>query len=127
MMTDVNQPVLQDPMLQNLFAEACEELQGNEITERVMARTRTAKYLFLTAVSFTVVVILLISWLVFAGPLLDFALLVSGVLTMTLVDLGEGWLALALMPVNNIASLFVLMGKAALIVRKKLLNRSLAV
>ena len=63
-------------------------------------------------------------WLTIGIPLLEFAVLISQVFTTALVDLGEGWLALVFMPVNNIASLFVLSGKAILMAWKKLISAS---
>ena len=71
------------------------------------------------------VVILLAAWYLFAGPLLDFALLVSGFLTDPLFDLGEGWLELVFLPVNNIASILLLSTKLSLLAWKKLTGTSL--
>ena len=59
------------------------------------------------------------------SPLLDFAVLISQFLTNPLVDLGGGWLALAFMPVNNLASLSVLLLKGSLMTWKKLTGVSL--
>jgi len=41
-----------------------------------------------------------------------------------LVDLGEGWLALVFMPVNNIASLFIVSAKAIHLGWKKIIGAS---
>ena len=68
---------------------------------------------------------MLAAWHVFAGPLLDFAVLVSQFLTNPLVDLGEGWLALVFMPINNIASISVALGKLSLMAWKSLTGTSL--
>ena len=113
-----------DPLLQNLFAEARQELDGEVLTSRVMAKTRRFRYLLLTSGISAVLLILAVAWLIFAIPLLEFAVLLSQGLTMTLIDLGEGWLALVLMPVNNIASLCVISAKAIHLGWKKILNAS---
>jgi len=102
----------QDQLLHSAFAEARQDLDGEALTARVMAKTRRLLYL-LTAGVFTLATVLLVStWLIFGLPLLEFAVLISEFLTMTLVDLGEGWLALVFMPVNTIASLFLVTAKA---------------
>lgn len=114
-----------DQVLESLFDEANRELEGEAITARVMARTRNRLVkMAASAISLTLVVLLL-SWYVFAMPLLEFAVLVSQFITNPLVDLGEGWLALAFLPVNNIASLSVLLAKASLMAWKKLTGTTL--
>lgn len=114
-----------DQVLESLFDEANRELEGEAITARVMARTRNRLVkMAASAISLTLVVLLL-SWYVFAMPLLEFAVLVSQFITNPLIDLGEGWLALAFLPVNNIASLSVLLAKASLMAWKKLTGTTL--
>ena len=114
-----------DPLLQSLFDEARQDFEGEVMTSNVMAQTR---YRLLTMAAATVsagLVVLLLSWYLFAMPLLDFAVLVSQFFTNPLVDLGEGWLALFLMPVNNIASLTVGGAKLAHLAWKRLTGASL--
>ena len=114
----------QDQLLQSVFAEARQDLDGEALTARVMAKTRRLLYL-IAAGGFSLAVVLLIgTWLIFGLPLLEFALLISRFLTMTLVDLGEGWLALVFMPVNTIASLFVVTAKAIHLGWKKMIGGS---
>ena len=60
-----------------------------------------------------------------AVPLLEFAILVSNVLTQPLIDLGQGWLGLAFLPVNNPASVLVLSARVALTAWKKFTGASL--
>ena len=110
----------QDQLLQSVFAEARQDLDGEVLTARVMAKTRRLLYL-LAAGGFTLAAVLLVgTWLIFGLPLLEFALLISQFLTMTLVDLGEGWLALVFMPINTVASLFVVTAKAIQLGWKKI-------
>lgn len=114
----------QDQLLQSAFAEARQDLEDDALTNRVMAKTRRVLYM-LAAATLSIAIVLMASvWLVFGMPLLEFAVLISQFLTMTLIDLGEGWLALVLMPVNNIASLFVIGAKAIHLGWKKILNAS---
>ena len=113
-----------DPALQHWFVEASQDLEGERITAQVMARTQKVKLQVLAGVVLTGLIVLLLSWLVFAGPLRDFALLLSGLLATPLIDLGEGWLALVFMPLNTGASIAAVVGKVAWNMRKKLLSLS---
>ena len=116
----------QDQMLQSVFAEARQDLDGEAITARVMAKTRSRRNLLVAGGVISALVLLTGAWLVFAVPLLEFAVLITQGLSMTLVDLGEGWLALVFLPVNNIASLLVITVKAIRIFQKKILGGSFA-
>ena len=113
-----------DKLLQAAFAEARQNLDDEVFTARVMTRSRNLLYLLAGGAISLAFVILAGIWLTIGIPLLEFAVLISQVFTTALVDLGEGWLALVFMPVNNIASLFVLSGKAILMVWKKLISAS---
>lgn len=113
-----------DPLLQSLFAEAQQELDGRVLTAGVMAKTRRLSYLLAAGGISAALLLLAGAWLIFAIPLLEFAVLVSQALTMTLLDLGEGWLALVFLPVNNIASLLVITAKAIHLARKKIIGKS---
>ena len=114
----------QDQLLKSVFAEARQDLDGEALTSRVMAKTR--RVLFLLAAGILSLAIILVggAWLMFGMPLLDFAVLISQFLTMTLIDLGEGWLALVFTPLNNIASLIIIGAKAIHLGWKKLLGAS---
>ena len=114
----------QDQLLQSAFAEARQDLEDDALTSRIMAKTRRVLYM-LAAGTLTIAMVLIAGlWLAFGMPLLEFAVLISQFFTMTLIDLGEGWLALVLMPVNNIASLCVISAKAIHLGWKKILNAS---
>lgn len=116
---------LHDAKLESLFAEAKCDFEGEAITAQVMSRTRNRLFTMLGSGALLGLVALLIGWYVFAGPLLEFAVLVSEFLTNPLVDLGEGWLALVFLPINNIASILVLATKVSLVAWKKLTGSSL--
>ena len=83
-MTDRN-----DQFLQSAFAEARQDLDGTAFTARFVSRTRRLLYLLASGVAAVAVLLLTGAWLVFGIPLLEFAVLVSNVLTTTLIDLGE--------------------------------------
>jgi hypothetical protein len=114
----------QDQLLKSVFAEARQDLDGEALTNQVMAKTR--RVLVLLAAGVLSIAVLLVggAWLMFGMPLLDFAVLISQFLTMTLFDLGEGWLALVFTPLNNIASLIIIGAKAVHLGWKKLLGAS---
>jgi hypothetical protein len=112
----------QDQLLQTVFAEARQDLDGEALTSRVMAKTRRVLYMLAAGVLFIAVVLVVGVWLLLGMPLLEFAVLISQFLTTTLIDLGEGWLALVFTPLNNIASLLVVGAKAIHLAWKKLLS-----
>jgi len=113
-----------DPLLQNLFTEAQQELDGEEFTVRVMSQTRKLSYRATAAWVCATLVVAVCAW-IFALPL-EVAQLVTQLLTTTLIDLGDSWLAWAFSPVNNIAALFVLCVKGIRVFRKKLISASYA-
>jgi hypothetical protein len=115
-----------DPLLQSLFAEAEQHLEGEALTTRVLARTRRARYLLLGGAGAAVLAALAITWLLFGIPLFEFAVLVASLLTTPLVELGEGWLALALLPVNTVASVLILSLRAMRVFHKKIVGASFA-
>lgn len=114
----------QDQLLKSVFAEARQDLDGEALTSKIMAKTR--RVLFMLAAGVLSVALILVGgvWWMFGMPLLDFAVLISQFLTMTLLDLGEGWLALVFTPLNNIASLLIISAKAIHLGWKKLLGAS---
>jgi len=116
----------QDQLLQSVFAEARQDLDDEVLTSSVMAKTRRVLFMLVAGALSLALVLLAGFWLIFGLPLLEFAVLISQFLTMTLVDLGEGWLALVFMPVNNIASLVVITVKAIHLGWKKLIGASFA-
>ncbi len=114
----------QDQLLQSVFAEARQDLDGEVLTARIMTKTRRMLYLLATGGISLALILLASVWLIFGIPLLEFAVLISQFLTMGLFDLGEGWLALVFMPVNNIASLIIIAAKAIHMGWKKLVSAS---
>jgi hypothetical protein len=76
------------------------------------------------AIAFSLIAALT-AWSLVGISLLEFAVLVSQFLTNPLVELGEGWLALVFLPVNNLASILVAATKLSLMGWKKLTGASL--
>lgn len=111
-----------DPLLQELFAHAEQELAGEALTASVMAKTRRRRYRVLATLAGAVLLMLTATWLAFGVPLFEFALLVSMALTTPLVDLGEGWLALLLLPLNTVASLLLILLRGLRVAQRKLLS-----
>jgi hypothetical protein len=109
-----------DPFLQSLFEEAGPKLEGEAFSARVMARTRSFRLLMLAGGATLMLMMLSAAWLLFGVPLFEFAVLVSQALATPLFNLGEGWLALVLLPVNTIASALVITLKALRMLQKRL-------
>ena len=114
-----------DPALEALFKQANRELEGEALTAQVMTRTRSRLAVMAGGAALITVLTLLIAWQVFAMPMLEFAVMLSEFLANPLVDLGDGWLGLVFLPINNLASLFVLTAKGAMLGWKKLTGTSL--
>lgn len=114
-----------DTQLKALFSEARQELDGREFTSRVMRKARSLRFLLIAAGITAALLVTFSAWRLLAIPLLEFAVLVSQVLTETLFDVGDGWLGLLLLPVNNIASLMVLGAKLVHSLRKKVIGSGL--
>jgi hypothetical protein len=114
-----NQPDLQ---LQDLFAQAAEPLGGDELCNRVMAAARKRKWLAWSGLAAAALLTVVVGWQLLAVSLLEFAVIVSGTLTTNLVDLGEGWLALILLPVNSIGGLLAIAVRAAQLIRRRMVG-----
>jgi hypothetical protein len=110
-----------DMVLQGLFADANQELTDEDFTPRVMAKTHSLRNRLLAAGAGLMLTLAIMTW-VFNLPLFDLTQQVSQVFTFALFDLGEGWLAWVLAPLNNIAGLLLLCVKAVRVIRKKLIG-----
>ena len=120
MMTDTR-----DPVLLELFDNARQEFEGQDMTAKVMVKTRKRLATMAAVAATAGLLVLLISWHLFSMPLLEFAVLISQFLTNPLLDLGEGWIALAVLPINNFASIAVLLTKVLLMSWKKVTGTTL--
>ena len=114
-----------DPALEALFEQANRVLEGDDLTARVMARTRNRLAMMVGGAALVTVVAALIAWQIFAVPMLEFAVMVTQFLGNPLFDLGDGWLGFIFLPINNLASLFVLTARGVMLGWKKLTGTSL--
>ena len=113
-----------NPAVESLFSEAQHDLDGEEFVARVMTRTRIRRSLTVAAWVCTGLVTAAGAW--FLAIPVEVTHLISQVLTTTLIDLGDSWLAWLFSPVNNVAALFVIIVKAIRIGRKKIFGASFA-
>lgn len=113
-----------DPLLQTLFADAQQELTEETFTAKVMSRSRFSRYRVL--IPWVGIALLLAAGAWFLGIPVEVAQFVAQVLNTTLFELGEGWLAWTLAPVNNVAALVVIVVKAIRIGRRKIIGGSYA-
>ena len=111
-----------DPRLQSLFAGPQDELDGEAFVTGVVAKTRFLKYR-LPAMLAGIIALLMIFALLLAPSLQEFALVVAWGMTASLFDLGEGWLAWFLMPVNTVGSLVLLVAKIVHLGKKMIIGR----
>jgi hypothetical protein len=107
-----------DPSIQNLFAEAEEELEAEVFTASVLAQARAFRYRIMAGWSLAALTLALIAWLL--GIPQELPQLIAQSLTATLVDLGDSWLSWLFSPINNIASLILLSVRALHVGMKKL-------
>mgnify|MGYP000093133931 CR=1 FL=1 len=107
-----------DPEIQSLFRQAHRELEGEALATRVMTRIRNLKLLVLTGGLAAALLLLVGAWLIFGVALFEFTVLISEALATPLFDLGQGWLALLLLPANTVATLLVITFKALRIFHK---------
>ena len=112
-----------DPVLSSLFASSVVDKDDKEFTKHVVAKTRSLRYKIVVGLLAVALILVAIAWLL-GLPFQEVAQLITQGLTTSLVDLGDGWLAWSLSPVNNVASVLILSLKAIRMLRKKIINTS---
>ena len=112
-----------DPLLQSLFAESQQDLDGDIFVANVMRGTRRQRYRLIAGATGIALVLAITTWQL-ALPLQNFAQLLAQALTITLVDLGDSWLAWLFAPINNVASLLILSIKAIRSGKKRIVGAS---
>ena len=112
-----------DPVLSSLFASSAVDQDDREFTEHVVAKTRSLRYKIVAGMLAVALVLVAIAWL-FSLPVQEIVYLITEGLTTSLVDLGEGWPAWVLAPINNVASVLVISLKAIRMLRKKIISTS---
>ena len=108
---------IRDPRLDALFNQACEPLDNDAFTDKVMSRSRFLKYRSHAMIAGTVLILLMAAQ-IFVPAMRDFALMVAWGLTTNIIDLGDGWLAFAVSPINTVGSVLVFLFKGFLMLRK---------
>jgi hypothetical protein len=91
-----------DPELQNLFAKSREDLSGEAFIAEVMSRTDRLKRKTLYGWLVTCVVLIPVFWLL-AGPVREAGQLLTQILPLSIVEVGDHWIAQVFSPVNSIA------------------------
>lgn len=113
-----------DPILQSLFAEAQLDLEGKEFTALVMAQSNRLRNRGIGIAACIALLLATGAW--FLAIPLEIAELITQVLTITLIELGDSWVAWMFSPINNLASLLILGAKAMHMVHKKVVGASYA-
>ena len=110
-----------DAVLLELFTKADTTLDDDAFTESVLKRTYgLVMRLGLFAVG--IVVVVLASALVMGLSPLTVAQQLSNVLTTSLIELGEGWMAWVLAPINSIGGALIIAAKGARMLYKRILR-----
>ena len=108
-----------DPILKDLFAEPIRELADDAFVSEVMTRTRNRMYWLFASLATVVLFLVLTAW-IFSVPALQFTKILTEALTTSLFDVGDGWLAWILLPVNSVAGLLVISAKIARMTWKRI-------
>ncbi len=108
-----------DPILKELFAEPLMEPADDTFVDEVMTQTRSRMFWLLASLATVALLLVLTAW-VFSGPVLQFTKLLTEALTTSLFDVGDGWLAWILLPVNSVAGLLVISAKIARMTWKRI-------
>ena len=116
------------PELQNLFDSAnlsasSADQTAEAFTAGVMSKTRSLKFRVIAGLLGFIAVLLLAAWLM-GIPVQNFAQLMAHGLSANIINLGDGWLAWGLAPVNNIGGLLLLVWKGLRMMRKRLSGTS---
>lgn len=101
-----------DPILEALFAEPQPELDGVAFRAQLKKRSRVVR-VRMAAGWLCAAAILLVFMGLLAVPVQEFAWLLAQGLTTALVDVGDGWWSVIVSPLNSVASVLVVVVKAA--------------
>jgi len=115
----------EDTRLQALFAEANEPLVDDNFTSQVMLLTRKRKmqWYLVGAILFALALTVASQFL---QPLQSIALLVTDVLSIELIDVGDSAVAWILTPINNLATVLVVLAKGLRMSWRKVQKASFA-
>lgn len=96
-----------DPRLQNLFDITKHDLAGEAFAAQVMSQIDNLRRRVVIGWICVGVVFIAGAWLL-AAPAQDAAQLLTQVLPLSLIDLGDRWLAQVISPINSVATLVAL-------------------
>lgn len=99
-----------DPRLQALFVGADETLEDSEFTQQVIQRMHRHKVQWLFAIAVAAIALLAIATQ-FLLPLQSIVLVLTQALNIELIDLGNSPASWILAPINNLATLLIILGK----------------
>lgn len=99
-----------DPLLQNLFAEVQQDLDGEVFVSQVMARTQGFKLRILIGIIAVALMTSLAAWL-FSIPLLEITAAITQLAGIELIPISHSTIAWLVAPINNIATLLVIIAK----------------
>lgn len=92
-----------DPVLQALFDNARSDVPENGFTVQVMAEVgKSRRKTIAIWIGMCLLVLIALWWL--AEPVLSLVNLITRLLPLSLFDLGEGWIAVFLAPLNSVAA-----------------------
>ncbi|MDA1372751.1 MAG: hypothetical protein O2971_18620 [Proteobacteria bacterium] len=112
-----------DPELQALFVDAQQDLQDEAFVARVMASTSKLKLRVFAGAIATAVIALVFAWL-FSVPVIDLATIITQSLATQIIAIGDSSAAWLLAPVNNLATLIVVIFKGVRMGLNKARNAS---
>ncbi|MBT3787436.1 MAG: hypothetical protein HN725_18775 [Alphaproteobacteria bacterium] len=96
-----------NPALQSLFANAKQDMEGEQFTVQVMSRVGSLERRVVFIRVCAGLVFAACAWLL-ASPLLDLANFMTHSVSISLIDLDSPLLAQTLSPVNNVAAVLAL-------------------
>jgi hypothetical protein len=92
-----------DPVLQALFDNARSDVLENGFTDQVMVEVgKSRRKTIAIWIGMCLLALIVLWWL--AEPVVGLVNLITGLLPVSLFDLGEGWIAVFLAPLNSVAA-----------------------
>ena len=112
-----------DPVLQALFVDAQQDLKSEEFVAGVMTRVQQLKQRVIAGATGATVLALVIA-LLLSVPVFDLAFVATDALAIEIISIGNSTAAWLLAPINNIATMIVVLFKGLRMGMKKARNAS---
>ena len=93
-----------DPMLESLFAEAAYELTDDNFNAEVMASVEKRRRIVFAG-RVTIVALLIVLEILLSAPMQHSIGILTGVLSTSLLEVNNEWLAVAVAPLNSVAGI----------------------